>query len=199
MWSFKKTVPTTAFACITLFFAARCLSVASDIYMSFDENGIVHFTNTPTSSDEKIFFKETVDSDQSVNMSDRYDELIQKAANQYNIAFQLLKALIKVESDFNPLAVSPAGAKGLMQIMPENMDDLGIKNVFDPAENIMGGTRYLRALLEKFDKNIPLALAAYNAGPNVVRRYGSIPPFNETEMFVNSVMTYYHALKIKKR
>ena len=125
---------------------------------------------------------------------DRYDHLITVASEKHGIAFPLLKALIKIESDFNPWAVSPAGAKGLMQIMPENIKILQIKDPFDPWENIMGGSRYLKELLRRFDGELSLALAAYNAGPNVVERYQNIPPFQETEDFVKKVMEHFSLL-----
>jgi len=107
----------------------------------------------------------------------------------------LLKALIKIESDFNPLAISHAGAKGLMQIMPENIKALNIKDPFDPWENIMGGARYLKQLLKRFNGELHLALAAYNAGPNAVESYQRIPPFKETEDFVKKVLEYYSLLR----
>jgi soluble lytic murein transglycosylase-like protein len=103
----------------------------------------------------------------------------------------LLKALIKTESDFDPRAVSKAGAMGLMQIMPENIRRLEIKDPFDPKDNVMGGARYLKQLINRFNGKLHLALAAYNAGPGVVEKYQRIPPFQETENFVKQVMEYY--------
>ena len=99
--------------------------------------------------------------------------------------------MIKAESDFNPWAVSRAGAKGLMQIMPDNIRALNIKDPFDPWENIKGGAQYLKQLLERFNGDLPLALAAYNAGPNTVDRYRGIPPIQETRDFVDRVLKYY--------
>lgn len=173
--------------------------VRADVYMYLDEDGVVHFTNTPTSSDDKLYIEEPIKSLNSSQMSDRYDGLIRNASNQYEIAFPLLKALIKVESDFDPYAVSRRGAKGLMQLMPDNIAVLRIKNVFDPSENIMGGAKYFKQLLNTFEENIPMALAAYNAGPKAVLHFGTIPPYGETEAFVNKVMTYYHLLNFNRR
>jgi soluble lytic murein transglycosylase len=102
--------------------------------------------------------------------------------------------LIKAESDFNPRAVSSAGAQGLMQLMPENIKSLNIKNPFDPRENIMGGAQYLKQLITRFGGKLPLALAAYNAGPGVVEQYQRVPPFRETENFVQQVMKFYTLL-----
>ena len=129
------------------------------------------------------------------NITDRYDDLITEASKKHGVSFSLLKALIKIESDFNPRAISSAGAKGLMQIMPENIRALNIKDPFDPLENIMGGTCYLKKLIRRFDGKLPMALAAYNAGPNMVDRYKRIPPFKETENFVEKVMKYYSIFK----
>lgn len=167
----------------------------AEIYMYIDTDGVIHFTNTPTASDYKLYIREGPGNPTGYHSPVRFDALISRAAKRHGIAFSLLKALIKVESDFNPQAVSRVGAKGLMQIMPENIAALQIEDPFDPAENIMGGARYLRQLLEKFDAKLPLALAAYNAGPGAVSRHRKIPPFRETEDFVEKVMMQYYLLK----
>ncbi|MGD9083009.1 MAG: lytic transglycosylase domain-containing protein [Desulfobacterales bacterium] len=130
-----------------------------------------------------------------IDSTKRYDDLITEASKSHGISFSLLKALIKIESDFNPRAISSAGAIGLMQIMPENIKALNIKDPFDPWENIMGGARYLKQLIGRFNGKLPMALAAYNAGPNIVDRYKRIPPFKETEDFVEKVMKYYSIFK----
>ena len=99
-----------------------------------------------------------------------------------------MTAVIRVESGFNPRAVSPKGAQGLMQLMPATASQLGVRNVFDVAENIDGGVRHLRGLIERFDNNLPLALAAYNAGERAVLQYGGIPPYPETEQYVARIL-----------
>jgi soluble lytic murein transglycosylase len=152
-------------------------------------------TNVPTSSKYKLYIKEKSSKIVNSYSTERYNDLIAQAAKRHGVAFSLLKAMIKIESDFDPWAVSSEGAKGLMQIMPENIKALKINDPFDPRENIMGGARYLKQLLKRFDGKLPLALAAYNAGPNIVERYKRIPPFKETEDFVDKVMKYYAALK----
>ncbi|MEO5346759.1 MAG: lytic transglycosylase domain-containing protein [Magnetococcus sp. YQC-9] len=122
------------------------------------------------------------------------NDTIQDASLRYRIHTALIKAVIKTESDFNPLAVSPKGAVGLMQLMPGTAQDLGVVDRTDPVENIHGGVRYLRDLLEQFNNDLVLSLAAYNAGPGAVKKHGNtVPPYEETQHYVAKVLHYYRA------
>ncbi len=160
---------------------------------------MLHFTNMPMSSDYELYLREgSIEQTPDLSGSyrrDRYEHVIAKASQRHGVSASLLKAIIKVESNFNPWAVSRKGAKGLMQIMPYNFQALSIKDPFDPEENIMGGTRYFKQLLTQFNGKLTLALAAYNAGPERVNRYKRIPPIEETENYVEKVMKYYYLFK----
>jgi soluble lytic murein transglycosylase-like protein len=130
-----------------------------------------------------------------INAENRYQPLILKAAYRYNIEPAIIKAIIMAESGFNPKAVSKVGARGLMQLMPRTARSLGVEDSFKPAHNIDAGVRYFRQLLDKFDGEVELALAAYNAGSFNVRKYGGIPPFKATQFYINKVLTYYEAYR----
>ena len=119
------------------------------------------------------------------------DAIFNAAGIKYNISPNLLKAVAKVESNFRHEAVSGAGAMGVMQLMPGTAKSLGVTDAFDPEQNIMGGAKYLREMLDRFDGNVEFALAAYNAGPGAVSKYGGIPPYKETQNYVPKVLGYF--------
>jgi soluble lytic murein transglycosylase-like protein len=125
--------------------------------------------------------------------SNNIDQIINQAAQQYSVPAKLIKAVIQQESSFNSNAVSKTGASGLMQLMPGTATSLGVTDVFDPKQNILAGSKYLKQLLDKYDGKIDLALAAYNAGPGNVDKYGGIPPFDETANYVRKVSNLYYA------
>ena len=116
-----------------------------------------------------------------------YDDIIEEAARLYRIDSDLIHAVIQAESSFNPMAVSKVGAQGLMQLMPQLQEELGVDDPFDPRQNIMAGTEYLKRLLDRHDGNLALALASYNAGPGTVSKYRGIPPFRETRNYVKKI------------
>ena len=124
-----------------------------------------------------------------------YEEIIQEAAAAYDLDPLLIRSVMQAESAFHPYAVSRAGAEGLMQLMPALADEMGVSDSFDPRENIMGGVRYLKRLLEYHNGNLDLALASYNAGPGNVKRYGGVPPFRETRKYVKTIKALYKRAK----
>ena len=121
----------------------------------------------------------------------RYQRLILEAAYRYNVEPEIIKAIIMAESGFNPKAVSKVGAMGLMQLMPRTARSLGVEDSFKPAHNIDAGVRYFKLMLDQFDGEVKLALAAYNAGSSNVRKYGGIPPFKATKFYIDKVLRYY--------
>ena len=126
------------------------------------------------------------------------DEIVETFSSKYNIDGDFIKAIIKQESGFNPNATSKKGAMGLMQLMPSTAKSLGVINAYNPWENVEGGVKYLKGLLDRFNNDEKLALAAYNAGPNAVKKYGGIPPYKETQNYVNSIMSAYDKIKEAK-
>ena len=167
---------------------------AADIYRYIDENGVMHFTNAPTSSKFKLFMRERQVFISKLD-SNQFDPIISEASKKYGIEAPLIKAVIKAESDFDPNAISNKGARGLMQIMPMNYRLLNVENPFDPNQSIDGGARYLRDMLDRYNGSLNLSLAAYNAGPGAVDRYGGVPPYPETTDYIERVLRYYQRFK----
>jgi soluble lytic murein transglycosylase len=172
------------------YLAAPC--ARADIYLYVDTEGVLHFTNTPTSNKYTVYMSEKRLYRKNGYNIRSYDDVIAEAARRNGVSSSLLKAVIHVESYFNPRAVSKKGALGLMQIMPENFEALNIDDPFDPWENVMGGARYFKSMLKRFSGQIDLALAAYNAGPTAVEKYNDIPPYPETQRYVRKVMNAYY-------
>ena len=121
--------------------------------------------------------------------------LIDKYSEEHNLDADFVKAVIQQESGFNPNATSKCGAMGLMQLMPSTAESLGVTDAYDAEQNIYGGTKYLKGLMDRFGNNKELALAAYNAGPNAVKKYGGIPPYAETQNYVKKVLSNYDNMK----
>lgn len=162
------------------------------IYMYEDENGVTHFTNVPRDRRYKpVEFDWTGPRREAPPPKHwQYDGLIGLTAREHHVQPGLVKAVIAAESNFDPDAVSSAGARGLMQLMPETAASLGVKNLHHPTDNVRGGTRYLRMMIDRYG-DLVRALAAYNAGPKAVDRYGGLPPYRETRDYVQRVLTYY--------
>jgi soluble lytic murein transglycosylase-like protein len=176
----------------------------ADIFAFTDSQGVTHFSNVPSDTRFKLLIAAPPDPaapvapGRSVDWlarSAQYDQAIAGAAKANTIQAALVRAVIVVESGFNPRAVSKKGAVGLMQLQPATAKRYGVKNIYDPEQNIRAGAHYLSDLLTRFDSNLELALAAYNAGEQAVERYGRhVPPFRETMSYVPSVMRVYQRL-----
>lgn len=162
-----------------------------DIYSFTDKDGVVCFTNVPTEPGGKLIIKEKRLDPRSI----KYKHLISKISKKYVVDDALVKAIIRVESNFKTKAVSKAGAVGLMQLMPKTAEEMEVKNPFNPEENIEGGVRYLRYLLDRFKDNLPMAIAAYHAGEGAVTKHNGIPPFNSTQRYVKMVLKHFKKYK----
>lgn len=178
----------------------------ADIYTYTDGDGTVHFTNSPKGDKRyRVYIRgnggrratpapgviPVPPSDRDVTRFTRYDEWIRQAAALYQIPEQLVRAVIRCESDYDPRAVSVSGARGLMQLMPDTALLLQVRDIEDPRENIFGGVRLLRVLANEFNGDLELTIAAYNAGDAAVIRFGGIPPFAETRDYVVNVTRFY--------
>jgi hypothetical protein len=172
----------------------------ADIFKSVDQNGVISFTSRPTGKGAQLVARDrrhgatvvpVMPRDQSPERFSRYDLYIRQAAALYQIPEELIRAVIMVESGFDPGAVSPMNAQGLMQLIPSTAERMMVTDVFDPRQNVFGGTRYLRVLANLFNGDLELTIAAYNAGEGAVMRHGGIPPFDETREYVVKVLGYY--------
>ena len=168
----------------------------AEIYQYISPSGTISLTNVP--SDARYRKIEVESARFHAVLSEReLEPLIKRHSSQQQLHPALIRAVIKAESNFDPRAVSRAGAIGLMQLMPQTAVRLDVRDMFDPDENVGGGTKYLRQLLDRFHGNLPLALAAYNAGENVVDRYQSLPPIDETRQYVRKVLRYYRTFLVR--
>lgn len=165
----------------------------ADIYQSVDADGVIVFTSKPRPGAKKVAVDTPVamPRDRSPERLTRYDAHIREAASLYQIPEELVRAVILVESNYDPRAVSRAGAIGLMQLMPATAATMLVEDIYDPRQNILGGTRYLRVLANMFNGDLMLTIAGYNAGENAVLRYGGIPPYPETQGYVTKVIENY--------
>ena len=177
-------------------------SEAADLYSFTDEEGATYYTNVPGDGRLRVTLPpRKIISNPSftpASNGEPYEPIISSAGRRFAVDPDLVRAVIKAESNFNPRAVSPKGALGLMQLMPLTAKEMAVADPFDPEENIHGGVRYLGELLKLLNQNLPLTLAAYNAGPGRVVGRNTIPPIEETRNYVQRVIKYYKNLKKQK-
>ena len=182
-----------------------CSSVRANIYSYTDADGSVSLSNVPADNRYRMLVPEqngalVAESEKLPVRVDKeqFDEIVAETARTYGLEGALLHAVISVESSYNPRALSPKGAAGLMQLMPAIAKRYGVSDRFDPAQNLHGGAQYLRDLLTRFNSDVSLALAAYNAGETAVIKHGKrIPPFRETRNYVPRVLAYYRQYRVK--
>lgn len=167
------------------------------MYSFVDQDGKLHFSNVP--ADPRYKELPGYEGQRSTVVYGRYGQFINDAATRYGLDPELIKAVIKVESSFNPYAVSEKGAMGLMQLMPLTAKQYKVMNVFDPRQNIQGGVKYLVDLIKLYNGDTKHVLAAYNAGQEAIKKYGGIPPYRETKNYIKKVMAAYNNPKISTR
>jgi soluble lytic murein transglycosylase-like protein len=188
-----------------LLLALAAPAARADIFAFTDVAGVIHYTNVPDDGRYELMIRapmaeegRKVDPEVTARWLARasdYDQAIEAAAREASVPPALVRAVIVVESGFNPRAISRKGAMGLMQLMPATARQYGAFNALDPKQNIAAGTRYLADLIQRFDRNLELVLAAYNAGEGAVEKYGrKIPPYRETRKYVPKVLSVYSAL-----
>jgi soluble lytic murein transglycosylase-like protein len=183
-------------ACAVLILTATCAPVVladAQAYEYVGSSRLVASTNVPTDEPVTAIRRKARYHSGVANLE--LEQAVIHAAQQHHVQPALLLAVMKAESSFNPIVISKAGAVGLMQLVPETAIRHGVRNLYDANENITGGAKHLRYLLDRFHGNIPLALAAYNAGERTVDRYGQIPPYKETQNYVKKVLVYYRSYK----
>ena len=190
----------------------------ADVWSYTDADGVVHFTNVKPGGKQRKRWKRVMRTDdggdkvtargggcercdavpakdKSPDRYERYDEYIKEAAELYQLPESLIRAVIKVESDYDPRVVSSMGARGLMQLMPSAAKDMRVEQVHDPRENILGGARLLRVLANRFDGDLVLTLAAYHSGAGKVSKYNDVPPFPRVQQYVRMVLERYYRYK----
>jgi soluble lytic murein transglycosylase-like protein len=174
--------------CALLVLCSIGVGRAGSIYSFVDERGVRHFSNVPTDPRYGLANPSRHISPHVPRNYSEFEEIISEAATRHGLDPDLIRAIIQIESEWIPDARSSKGAIGLMQLMPETSSNLAVSNPFDPKANILGGTKYLSRLIERFRGNLVLALAAYNAGPEKVERFKGIPPYPETMRYVRNIL-----------
>ena len=172
---------------------------SGDIIKFVDENGTVHFTDYTVPREYDVYIKNAQRKRLTEpKKTDRFSKEIYQAGNRHGVDRHLIQSVIRAESGYDPMAVSSAGARGLMQLMPETAALYRVGNIHNPVQNIDGGTRHLKRLINKYDGNVKMALAAYNAGETVVAQYNGVPPYPETKTYIQRVMEFYRELSGKE-
>ncbi len=191
----RKHIDASSRLGLTLLALCGCFAipvpiVQAEIYQYIDAKGTISLTNVPS---DARYRRVDIQPNRLHPMitEGELEPMIRRFSRQHQLHPALIRAVIKAESDFDPMAVSRAGAIGLMQLMPQTAVQLDVQDLYNPEDNIGGGTKYLRQLLDRFRGNLPLALAAYNAGERVVDRYRALPPIDETRRYVRKVLRYY--------
>ncbi len=187
---------------------------AADIFQYTDDQGVIHFSNVDAGKGKKSYRikrempaasesargsqafpsrrSSMAESASPVRIPPEYVDIINQACDRHGVDPALVHAIVKVESGFNPYALSRKGAMGLMQLMPQTAVDMNVHNSFSPTENIDGGVKYLRYLIDRYEGNLSLALAAYNSGETAVKKWGTVPPFRETQQYVQRILKLYN-------
>jgi soluble lytic murein transglycosylase-like protein len=187
-----KSIVLAVFRSVGFLVLLTAPAAAGSLHTYINERGIKVYTNIGVNRTD-LPRQETRSATRA--KPNPYLPLIHESAQRYNLDADLVKAVIQVESSFNPRAVSSKGCMGLMQLHPDTAKRFGVRDAFDPAQNIQGGVQYLRFLTDHFNGKLPLVLAAYNAGENAVKRYDGIPPYRETQQYVRKVTTLYQSFK----
>jgi soluble lytic murein transglycosylase len=201
--NFEKTrqqvsISMVSITVVSLSFLTAFSPVVSEaeIYQYIGANGTISLTNVP--SDPRYRKIDIESTRYHTTLSEReLEPVIRRHSSRQQLHPALIRAVIKAESNFDPRAVSRAGAIGLMQLMPQTALRMDVRDMYDPDDNVGGGTKYLRQLLDRFHGNLPLALAAYNAGENLVDRYQALPPIDETRQYVRKVLRYYRTFLVR--
>jgi soluble lytic murein transglycosylase-like protein len=191
MFFLSRYTARCALAVLALATAPQIAS-AQTIWVFQDDTGHLHFSDTRYHTGyRRLSGTRSGPSYSALASNRRWDAMIRRAGDAHGVSPALLKAVIHVESRFNPRAISHRGARGLMQLMPHTAGELGVRDAFNPWQNIDGGTRYLQSLVQRFDGDLHLSLAAYHAGPGTVEKYNGVPPYGVTHRYVRRVLELY--------
>ncbi len=171
------------------------LPAAAGLYIRQTESGVLELTDSPSEGAYLLLDLGAISDDLKLPPGARLTGIVEAASKKYGLPESLIYAVIQMESGGDSRALSAAGAAGLMQLMPGTARDMGVKDIYDPRENIFGGSRYLKMMMERFEGDLELALAGYNAGPGNVEKYAGVPPFSETKNFVDKTLAAFEKFR----